>query len=163
MSLPNCFCHETSLLQRTDKPWLFRLRYLVDTFMKNELSFQGKKFVANNKIWAFRRKLNFGKLKPPLWIWQLPNILEGFTGKMYGDITKSSFDIAQKNKAINQLFSKPLMHNCTKGCLVKRSTQSIVKINRFYKFWYWNQRLLLLPITQKDYKITFPSSHDIFV
>ena len=24
-------------------------------------------------------------------------------------------------------------------------------------------KLLLLPITQKDYKITFPSSHDIFV
>ena len=34
VSSPNCFCHETSSLpERTsDKPWLFRLGYLVEHF-----------------------------------------------------------------------------------------------------------------------------------
>lgn len=53
----------------TGRQFIFRLMYLADIFSKinHELDTSKKKLtlsVANDKIWAFEKNLNFGKLEP---------------------------------------------------------------------------------------------------
>lgn len=124
--------------------WFFRPRYLADIFSKWTYSIKGESIpsrqtndiiVADDKIWALKRKLEFlENLYQPLWLMRLEIILT--TNVIFLILcNKICQHLEVLDNSMNWLFS---MTNAQfqKSCLIRRFIQNAGETNVFYVMSY---------------------------